>query len=332
MLPPVLRGLQFVHDKGFAHGSIQPANILAIGDDVKVSSDSLRVAGEKIVGAGTPRTIDAPETTDGVASKASDVWQLGTTLIAVLTQRLPDSDRARGKALEALAGVPEPFREIATNCLQIDPAKRWTVGQIANRLEPGSVPQPTVQPKPVEPKVAQPKIAQPSSPSVSSANGPSAKWPYAVVAAVLIVASIAFVARHKTSTPAADQSSQASSATTAQSAPGSPAEADQKTSPSDSRDGVVRRVLPEVSAHARRTIHGTIKVRVLVSVDPAGNVEVSKIESGRASHYFDRLALEAARDWKFAPAPAGESDVRKWVLEFSFNRVKVDASATRAKR
>jgi TonB family protein len=67
-------------------------------------------------------------------------------------------------------------------------------------------------------------------------------------------------------------------------------------------------------------------------VDPAGNVEVSKIENGRASHYFDRLALEAARDWKFSPAPAGESDVRKWVLEFSFNRVKIDASATRANR
>ena len=92
----------------------------------------------------------------------------------------------------------------------------------------------------------------------------------------------------------------------------------------------MRRVLPEVSDHARRTIHGTIKVRVRVTVDPAGNVEVSKIESGRASHYFDRLALEAANDWKFTPAPAGESDVRKWILEVSFKRAKIDASATRA--
>jgi serine/threonine protein kinase len=42
MLPPVLRALEFIHNKGFAHASIQPTNILAIGDDVKLSTDSRR--------------------------------------------------------------------------------------------------------------------------------------------------------------------------------------------------------------------------------------------------------------------------------------------------
>jgi TonB family protein len=336
MLPPVLQALQFVHGKGFAHGSIQPINILAIGDDVKLSTDSLQVAGENISPPRAPRPFDPPEATTGVASTAGDVWQLGTTLIAVLTQRLPDWDRARAKTPEVPAGVPEPFREIATNCLQIDPGKRWTVGQIANRLEPGrAVPQPVVQAKAPEAKVAALRVPQPSSPVVSSVPKSSAKWPYAVLAAAVVVALIAFAARHKTSTPSDDLASQPSQATTAQTAPESPA-ADQRssssTSPSDSKNGVVRRVLPQVSDHARRTIHGTIKVRVRVTVDPAGNVDVSKIESGRASHYFDRLALEAARDWKFSPAPAGASDVRKWVLEFSFNRAKTDASAAPSKR
>ncbi|HLX84586.1 MAG TPA: TonB family protein [Terriglobales bacterium] len=345
MLPPVLQALQFVHDKGFVHGSIQPANILAIGDDVKLSTDSLQVAGEKEGVASAPRAIDPPEATTGVASTAGDVWQLGTTLVAVLTQRLPDWDRTSVKTPEVPVGVPEPFREIATNCLQIDPGKRWTVGQISNRLELGRTVPPVVQAKAPEAKVAasktaqpssaQPKTAQASSPSGSPIPKSSAKWPYAVLAAAVVIALIAFAARHKTSSPSDNQSSQASSGTTAQTAPVSPEPGDHTssvsaTSPSDSQNGVVRRVLPEVSDHARRTIHGTIKVRVRVTVDPAGNVEVSKIESGRASHYFDRLALEAANDWKFTPAPAGESDVRKWILEFSFKRAKIDASATRA--
>src|SRR5260370_15761601 len=47
MLPPILRALQFVHDKGFVHGHIQPSNILAVVDEVKLSSDALRMAGER---------------------------------------------------------------------------------------------------------------------------------------------------------------------------------------------------------------------------------------------------------------------------------------------
>ena len=51
MLPPVLRALQFVHDRGFAHGHVQPSNILAVGDEVKLSSDALSMSGERRSGA-----------------------------------------------------------------------------------------------------------------------------------------------------------------------------------------------------------------------------------------------------------------------------------------
>src|SRR3984893_14290811 len=51
MLPPILRALQFEHDKGFVHGHIQPSNILAVGDQVKLSSDALSMAGERNSGA-----------------------------------------------------------------------------------------------------------------------------------------------------------------------------------------------------------------------------------------------------------------------------------------
>jgi len=90
-------------------------------------------------------------------------------------------------------------------------------------------------------------------------------------------------------------------------------------------------VVPEVSASARRTIQGTIKVRVKVEVDAAGNVANAKIESAGASRYFSRVALEAARRWKFSPA-AGEVGAREWKLQFAFSRTRTDVSAVRVKR
>src|ERR1700687_1698479 len=50
MLPPVLGALQFVHGKGFVHGHIHPSNILATGDQVKLSSDCLFVPGDRSQG------------------------------------------------------------------------------------------------------------------------------------------------------------------------------------------------------------------------------------------------------------------------------------------
>src|SRR5882762_11344518 len=95
MLPPILRALQCVQDKGFVHGHIQPSNILAVGDEVKLSSDTLNMAGERSGGARATSAYDPPEAVSGAISAAADVWQLGMTLIEVLTQNLPGWDRAR---------------------------------------------------------------------------------------------------------------------------------------------------------------------------------------------------------------------------------------------
>src|SRR5216684_1238966 len=81
MLPPILRALQYVHDKGFVHGHVQPSNILAVGDEVKLSSDALSMAGERSGSARATSAHDSPEAATGTISTASDVWQLGMTLI-----------------------------------------------------------------------------------------------------------------------------------------------------------------------------------------------------------------------------------------------------------
>jgi TonB family protein len=76
---------------------------------------------------------------------------------------------------------------------------------------------------------------------------------------------------------------------------------------------------PDVLQSARKTIHGTVKVRVKVNVDRSGNVEDAEIESRGPSKYFARVALEAAQRWKFKPAEVGGRGVLStWVIHFEF--------------
>ena len=100
-----------------------------------------------------------------------------------------------------------------------------------------------------------------------------------------------------------------------------------EASNSADQDGVVHRVIPEVSPAARRSIQGRIVLRVKVKVDPAGDVEKASVVSGHVSKYFSRVALEAARDWKFAAANNGAASDRQWMLQFAFTRAKTDVSA-----
>jgi TonB family protein len=84
---------------------------------------------------------------------------------------------------------------------------------------------------------------------------------------------------------------------------------------------VVQQIMPAVSKSARDTIHGTIKVRVKVGVDSAGNVETASLVSPGPSKYFARQAMEAAQQWKFVPGP----DARTWIVRFGFRRSGTDA-------
>jgi len=65
-----------------------------------------------------------------------------------------------------------------------------------------------------------------------------------------------------------------------------------------------------------------------VTVDSSGNVLHESPESPGSSRYFVRLATEAARKWKFAPADGQDS--REWLLRFEFTRGGVTGHATSA--
>jgi len=92
----------------------------------------------------------------------------------------------------------------------------------------------------------------------------------------------------------------------------------------------VQRVMPRVSPGARNTITGKIRVVVKVDVDTAGNVTEARLQSPGPSRYFARLALEAARGWKFKPATAnGRAVASEWVVRFGYSRRGTEGSAKR---
>ncbi|MDQ6699048.1 MAG: protein kinase, partial [Acidobacteriota bacterium] len=157
MLEPIIAVIGYLHGQGLVHAAIQPSNILADGDRLKLSSDSITPDGE--VNAGHESSAyGPPEANPGVASFPGDVWSLGMTLTQALTQQVPGPE-----AHDAVyKDLPDPFAEIVRHCLKWDPEERWSVAQIASRLHG---PHPQVVSKPVQPTAVERKPPIPPKPS-----------------------------------------------------------------------------------------------------------------------------------------------------------------------
>jgi len=367
MLPPVLRALQFLHGKGFVHGHVRPSNILAIADQVKLSSDALGVPGEWNRSA-SATAYDPPESAAGTVSTPTDVWQLGMTLTEVLTQHLPVWDRAQRNAPEIPAAVPEPFREIARHSLQIDAASRWTIARIIDHLEDRTEDRPEPDRAAAAPALTQTAPVRPeriSSPAaIPTRRTIAAKWPYLLLLAAAVAIAFVLIPRAKPpgfkvetqppqSQPGAGAATESShSAPTPTQPKPSPAPEGRKAegmATASSREArasgnadlasagtesdVVKQVMPEVLPSARRTIRGVVKVRVIVDVDAAGDVTEAKLDSAPSSKYFDRVALDAAKQWKFSRAASGEQPGDgQWKIQFAFSHARTDVSAKHVKR
>jgi TonB family protein len=83
---------------------------------------------------------------------------------------------------------------------------------------------------------------------------------------------------------------------------------------------VLNEILPDVSQKARDTIRGRVRVSVKVHVDSSGDLAGAELDSPGPSKYFAGLALQAARQWEFAPAKvAGSSVSTDWIVRFEFS-------------
>jgi hypothetical protein len=116
MLVPLLDALEYLHKKGYAHSSLKASNVLALNNQLKLSSD------------GVIRVDDG-------GSPAEDMRALGALITEVLTG----------------AEIPQPLADIVRHCLDPDPGTRWTVEQVKARLTaPALEAVPSLRKMPVE--------------------------------------------------------------------------------------------------------------------------------------------------------------------------------------
>jgi serine/threonine-protein kinase len=134
MLGPVLDALAWIHGKGFVHGHVKPSNIMVVDDQLKLSSESLLLAGQPGTVPASPGIYDAPESVSGSLESEADLWSLGVTLVETLTQRRPAAPGFQQDDLVVPSNLPEPYATIARGCLRADPLRRFTIPDIRNAL------------------------------------------------------------------------------------------------------------------------------------------------------------------------------------------------------
>jgi TonB family protein len=94
----------------------------------------------------------------------------------------------------------------------------------------------------------------------------------------------------------------------------------------DASPSPLNEVIPDVPQSARQTIRGTVRVTVRVIVDKEGTVVAATPDDPGPSRYFERLAIEASKDWTFAPADTEEQ--RVMLVQFNFTREGTTARAS----
>jgi TonB family protein len=318
MLLSLLGALSYLHSKDLVHGRIKPSNVQAVDDQLKLSADHVMPSGEGNI---RRRDVyDAPETAAGIVSPAGDMWSVGVTLLAALTQDASFAKDSWGDPAVPSA-VPEPFRGIVRECLHLDPKRRCTVSDIVARLQPAarSVP------------------AEPETPTSHPRRGFSRGTAIALatIGAVLVLGLVLFFSRGRNetsqppATPAQVSQQSAPEATPPSAPPPKPAAAPKP----DSRGVAVHQVLPEVPQSARNTIKGKLRVIVQVEVDPTGKVTSARLTSPGPSRYFANLALKAAREWGFSPPTSnGQPVASAWTLGFRFGRTRTEVAPERLPR
>lgn len=341
MLTPALNALRYVHRQGFVHARIKPSNIMAIGDQVKLSGDGLWRVGEAAERRAAPGRYDPPEIITTGPSPAGDAWSLGMTLAEILTQKLPVWSGPGQQELVLPQGLDAVFAEVVRNCLKTDARRRWSVDQISMFLEDGR--QPVL--RPAEP------LPEP---------GQSRPWRLmALVAAALLLLVVIYAWNRTASTGSVETAKVPAAAAVPQpaaSAPAVPAATEPAPAPKPSRapakqsakppvetaskagktapqvapgnGDIMLQVMPKVTQHSLDAIHGRFVVVIRAKVDGQGNVTQAEYSSRGPSRFFAEHTLAAARQWHFRPADGGQD----WLLRFEFSKGSVSASPTKSAR
>jgi TonB family protein len=334
LLPPVIDALSYLHSRGFVHGRITPSNVLAVGNQLKLSADTAHSAQSTNSNRRRVDAYDAPETAAGIVTAEGDIWSVGALLVAGLTQNVALVDDNSGSKAGLPQNIPEPFRGIARECLHLDPKRRCSLAQIRARLQPAG------RSVPAEPELV-----------LSAPSGYRYSWRIFAPIAVVILGLLGWGLYHVIAGSATEKTAAApvaaeqpkvetpppatatTPAPTAQPA-AQPPSAPRSDPPKVNAPGaVLHQVLPEVPRSAQNTITGTIKVVVHVQVDPSGKVSAAKFKTSGSSRYFANQAMKAAERWEFTPPQIdGQPIASNWLLQFRFKRTSIQASPQRVAR
>jgi TonB family protein len=354
MLLPILDALAFLHGRNLVHGQLKPTNIMVVGDQLKLASDTIRRVTDSTTSTNAATVFDAPEERHGSGSAAGDVWGLGVSLFEALTRRPYSGLGEPGQAAVLPADFSPAFRDIVARSLSVCPQDRPSVSElISSARGPSAEPAPTVaSPQPVtvvtpEPGTPEPALPVTAAPQVApEASRPAPSMgrsertralPTLILAAVITLAlgwsGWRVLRSHVTAGPPPPPvQAPAGSQTPAE---GPPAEAAARgsvstMSPTNGGPGAaatspLHEVVPDVPRGARRTIRGHIKVWVRVIVDQDGSVFAAVADRSGPSGYFQRLALDAAKRWTFTPVDTPSRRVMQ--IRFDFSR---DGATARA--
>src|ERR1700761_4109018 len=110
----LLTALEALHSNGFVHEHIEPANVLAVGESIKLRSDCIR---------------ETPEGREGRELKSRDVHDYAVVLLQALTQSKTLEEAKRYMPL------PAPFNEIVPKGM----SGEWGLEEIHTALRPDTV-------------------------------------------------------------------------------------------------------------------------------------------------------------------------------------------------
>ena len=337
MLLPTMDVLDYLHGHGMVHGNIKPANIMAAGDELKLSSDGIRYVGNTEEPTESRTIYDAPETARGAISPSGDIWSLGIVLVESLTNRLPTREGTDETAPKLPENIPQPFDDVARHCLSSDPGRRWSTAEIRECL--GRTPteakeeiaKQDISAVREEQEAHAPAAEIHASPlrgsdTIVESQGRTGKQRGFRLAVVVIVTLVAIAAsvrlfRHSSETrqPAPTTSAVQSAESSLQPTTSESLPVSKPTPGSVDHGAVTHKVIPNVPPKAMNTITGTLRVSVKVAVDASGAVSHASFISRGPSEYFANQALEAARKWTFTPPTIdGRAIASEWSLSFEF--------------
>jgi hypothetical protein len=145
----LVAALEALHARGFVHEHVEPGNVMAVGETIKLRSDCVR---------------EAAEGDEGRAMIRRDVHGLAGVILRALTQQRTMEAASRDLPLEA------PFDQIVRRGL----SGEWGLAQISAALAPVAAAKPVARPVVKEMPVERPIVASApvANPVMKQASGP----------------------------------------------------------------------------------------------------------------------------------------------------------------